>query len=98
MSYNSTLGDGVSARPTPQSVEPDAWGQAALLLAESTLHGLVEAGVLTTEKAVAIVRTACDVKIEIAQIIGESSGRMKQSVDLLRRIGDSMEADATVPS
>lgn len=84
-------------RPTPTPLEPDAHGQAALLLAESTLHMLVELGVLTALQAVSVVRTASDVKIEVAQIAGESEGRMRASLDLLARIEASLDADTTYP-
>ncbi len=84
-------------RRTPTPLEPDAHGQAALLLAESTLHTLVELGVLTGPQAVSIVRTAADVKVEVAQIAGESQGRMQASLDLLQRIEGSLEADNSYP-
>lgn len=88
---SSKTGDGV--RPTPAVVEPDAHGQAALLLAESTLHMLVERSVLTVAQAVVVVETAADVKVEVATAAGESEGRMMASLDLLDRISTSIAAD-----
>ncbi len=84
-------------RRTPTPLEPDAHGQAALLLAESTLHMLVELRVLTGAQATSVVRTAADVKVEVAQLSGESAGRMQASLDLLTRIEASLEADNSYP-
>jgi hypothetical protein len=83
--------DGIA--PTPLLDEPDAQGQAALLLAESTLHMLVESGVLTNQSAITVVQTAAEVKVEMATITGESRGRMQESLDLLSRIRASFETD-----
>lgn len=82
-------------RPMALAVEPDAHGQAALLLAESILHALVDTAVLTNAEAVAVVTNATEVKREVAAAAGESIGRMQQSVDLLERMTESFEADGT---
>ena len=75
--------------------EPDAHGQAALMLAESTLHALVETSTLTLAEAVAVVRTAAEVKRDVATQAGESEKRMLESLALLSRIQSSLEADAS---
>lgn len=80
--------------PVARNAEPDAHGQAALLLSESILHALVESSVLSQAEALAAVRTACEVKIEMAVLTDESSGRMHQSLALLNRIAQTLEADA----
>jgi phosphoheptose isomerase len=80
----------------PLREEPDAHGQAALLLAESTLHMLVETGLLTTRNAIAVVQAAAEVKVEVAEITGESYGRMKESLDLLEKVQASFEADNAI--
>lgn len=72
--------------------EPDAHGQAALLLAESILHGLVEAKALTRAAALSVIATACEVKFEVAQRAGESNRRMTESLDLLHVISKSFDA------
>lgn len=82
------------AAPHIQSVEPDAHGQAALLLAESILHALVETKVLSTTGALSVIQTTCEVKIEVAEAAGESQGRMKQSLALLQAISASFAVDA----
>lgn len=76
-----------SKNPTPQ-------GQAALLVAESKLHILVEAGVIGDRQALMAARSAAEVKIEVAMVTGESRGRMQESLDLLSRIQVSLETDS----
>lgn len=77
--------------------EPDAHGQAALLLAESILHALVDSGTLTNREAITVVRTAAEVKLEVATAEGESTVRMNESLDLLARMANSFEADEPAP-
>lgn len=74
-------------------VEPDAHGQAALLLTESLLHMLVETGELTNAQAVVVVHTAAEVKVEVAEAAGESRARMMESLALLDRMAESFRAD-----
>lgn len=78
---------------SPRPLEPDAHGQAALILAESILHALVATGSLTLDQAIEAVRTACEVKIEVADEIGESAGRMRHSLSLLSQIEQSLKVD-----
>ena len=77
----------------PPRAEPDAHGQAALMLAESILHALVDTSTITTEEAIAIVQNAQEVKAEVAKLAGESRGRIEESLHLLSRIGISLESD-----
>jgi phosphoheptose isomerase len=93
---NTNVPDSSGIAPTPLLDEPDAHGQAALLLAESTLHSLIEAGVLTTRDAILAVKSAAEVKVEVAAITGESRGRMQESLDLLSRIEASLETDTAI--
>lgn len=74
-------------------VEPDAHGQAALLLAESILHSLIEASVFTNKQAFEAVTTAQEVKVEVAMQTGESSTRMRESLALLDNIAVSLQTD-----
>lgn len=85
-----------SVGPSVAVPEPDAHGQAALLLAESILHALVENSTLSAAEAADIVQTAADVKRQVAAMIGESQGRMQASLDLLGAIRRSFETDAGV--
>lgn len=73
--------------------EPDAHGQAALLLAESILHALVETEAFTVDQALSVLNTTCEVKIEVAEQAGESQQRMLASLALLRAISASFSAD-----
>jgi len=76
----------------PSPAEPDAHGQAALLLTESLLHMLVENRGLTNAQAVDVVHTAAVVKVEVAEAAGESRGRMLESLALLALMESSFQA------
>jgi hypothetical protein len=77
----------------PAAAEPDAHGQAALLLTESLIHMLVENGELTNAQAVDVVHTAALVKLEVAEAAGESRSRMLESLALLKVMETSFQAD-----
>lgn len=79
------------------SLEPDAHGQAALLLAESLLHALVEGQTLSNEDAIGVIATACEVKVDVAALTGESCERMNESLTLLRSMSVSFSADGARP-
>jgi hypothetical protein len=85
--------DLIEPRAAPSVAEPDAHGQAALLLTESLIHMLVENGRLTNTQAVDVVHTAAVVKVEVAEAAGESRGRMLESLALLARMENSFQAD-----
>lgn len=86
-----------AVQPVAPGVEPDAHGQAALLLAESILHALVDTAVLTNAEAISVVTAATDVKREVAIASGESTGRMEESLGLLKRMTASFESDGDIP-
>lgn len=75
--------------PTP---EPDAHGQAAMILVESLIHVLVEKALLTNDEAVNVIETASQIKHEVAVAAGESFGRMQASLDLLTKVEVSFRA------
>ncbi|MDQ2892805.1 MAG: hypothetical protein M3R64_06925 [Pseudomonadota bacterium] len=80
--------------PIPAApLEPDAHGQAALMLAESILHALMEGGTFTVAQALSVVATAQEIKREFAQLEGESKGRMQASLDILNTIAGSLEKE-----
>lgn len=88
--------DPITAMPSASNGavdEPDAHGQAALLLAESILHALVETQTLTLDMALSAIQTTCEVKREVAERSGESSGRMHESLNLLEAISASFAVD-----
>jgi hypothetical protein len=79
-----------TARPR----EPDAHGQAAMLLVESLIHGLIARSVITVADAVEIVDVAAEVKAEIASDLGDTPETMRHSLYLLAAISDSLRPDA----
>ena len=86
--------DGVNAPSVlPVIDEPDAHGQAALLLTESLIHMLVERGALTSTEAVEVVQTAAEVKVEVAAAAGESAKRMVESLTILEKMRSSFESN-----
>jgi hypothetical protein len=72
---------------------PDPHGQAALLLVESLLHGLVEKSVLTTGEALAVVERAAEVKAESAPDLGDSPEALAKSLALITAIAASLRHD-----
>ena len=73
--------------------DPDAHGQASLLIVESLLHGMIEKRLLTVEEAVEIMTAACEVKEEIASASVESDDAAQHSLDLIARITASLKID-----
>ena len=74
--------------------EPDAHGQAALLLVESLIHDLVARAVISVDEAIEIVEVAAEVKAEVAADLGDSPATMRHSLALLEAIGRSLRGDA----
>ena len=85
--FNDINADGVEFRG------PDSHGQAAMLLVESLIHGLIAKSVINTEEAVDIVNTAAEVKEEIAASLGDSAATMQKSLALLEAISASLKND-----
>lgn len=88
-----SVNDNAGVGKMPPRHEPDAHGQAALILVESILHTLIETKTFTRSQALLAVQTASEVKIDVAAEIGESTGRMEQSLALLASIAQSLETD-----
>lgn len=80
--------------PVARAPEPDAHGQAAMLLVESLIHGLVGRSVISTADAIEIVEVASEVKAEMAIDIGEPPEPLRRSLNLLTAISDSLRNDA----
>lgn len=91
MSENSN--DNHPATGTAPGREPDAHGQAAMLLVESLIHGLIARTVISTEEAIEIVDTAAEVKAEVAVQLGDSPDTMRRSLALLESISLSLKGD-----
>ena len=73
--------------------EPDAHGQAAMLLVESLLHGLIKRGVIGVADAVEIVDVAIEVKSDIGPELGDSPATLQKSIALLQAISTSLRFD-----
>ena len=77
--------------------EPDAHGQAAMLLVESLIHGLVSRSVISVEEAIEIVEIAAEVKAEIAIDLGDSPEALHRSLTMLESISSSLRQDVHIP-
>ena len=88
-----TLNDNDSADPAAEPQSPDAHGQAAMLLAESMLHGLIARKVISVADAVEIVEVAAEVKKEVAADLGDTPATMRKSLALLASIRLSLRND-----
>lgn len=74
---------------------PDPYGQAAILLIESLIHGLLARGTLTRADVVEIVETALEVKAEIGIELGDTAAGLSTSLTLLQAIRDSLIIDSS---
>ena len=72
----------------------DAHGEAALLLVESLIHGLVARSVLSVDEAIALVTVAMDARAEIVAERGEREEAQDRALALLSGIGTSLAFDA----
>jgi hypothetical protein len=57
------------------------------------LHALVENATLSNADAIGVIRTAVEVKVEVASAAHESKARMGESLTLLSRMAASFEVD-----
>lgn len=91
------MSDQTNDNETPRAAdvrrEPDMHGQAAMLLIESLIHGLIARGVLSVADAFEIVDVAAEVKMEIGADLGDSPSTMRGSLALLSSIGASLRQD-----
>ena len=73
--------------------EPDAHGQAALMLVESLIHALVDKTTFNAGEALTIVATAIELKAELAMEYEESAAKLQKSLDLLEKISASIRTE-----
>lgn len=89
--------DSPASVPSPNGsggrTDPDAHGQAALLLVESLIHGLIARSSLTRAEAIDIIDIAADVKIEYAEETEESREVLAKSLVLIEAIAESLRND-----
>lgn len=71
----------------------DAYGQVALLLVESLIHGLLARSVISVDDAVDIVGDAVDVTREVADEPGISLVITEKSLAILQTIRASLSID-----
>ena len=72
---------------------PDAHGQAAMLLVESLIHGLIARDVIAVADAVEIVEVATEVKADIGGDLGDSPANLRKSLGLLNALSVSLSRD-----
>ncbi len=84
--YDPRMREAVSQQPDPQ-------GQAALLLVESLIHGLIECRIISVDDAIEIVQTADDVQVEVAEAADGHGEPMWRSHALLSAIARSLSHD-----
>lgn len=72
---------------------PDAHGQAALLLTESLIHGLLARSIISIDDAIEIVETADEVQVQVAEAADGAGAPMWQSHALLSAIAESLKYD-----
>jgi hypothetical protein len=85
--------DGAGPAPIDPSLTPDPHGQAALLLVESLIHGLIGREALTNDEAIQIIEVAAEVKEALAEDMGEHPAIMAASLTLLHAMASSLRRD-----
>lgn len=83
--------DNTESPPNPEG--SDTHGQAALLLVESLIHGLVARKVIGVAEAVEIVDVAAEVKADTAAELGDPPSNMRRSLAILNSIRTSLAFD-----
>ncbi|WP_174298911.1 hypothetical protein [Sphingomonas bacterium] len=73
---------------------PDPHGQAALLLVESLIHGLLARSIITLGDAIDIVETADSVQVEVAEAADGAGAPMWRSHALLTAMISSLKSDS----
>lgn len=81
------------ARASPFTATSEANGQAAILLVESLIHGLISKSVISVAEAVEIIEIAADVTSEIAIKEDGSHATAGKSFTLLSAIAGSLRHD-----
>jgi hypothetical protein len=85
----STADSAFSQDSDPQ---PDAQGQAALLLLESLIHSLLDNGALTKAQALEAIESAMQVKEESAEEKKEPARTLRKSLGLMNNMKQSIDA------
>lgn len=75
------------------AMQPDAHGQAAMLLIESLIHSLVARSVISVTDAVEIVEVAAEVSRDMGEDLGKTDAMVERSIMLLENISKSLRLD-----
>lgn len=75
---------------------PDGCGQAAMLLVESVIHGLVSRSLISVEDAIEIVEIAAEAEEELASKSPESIETPRKSAGLLEAVLRSLKTELAV--
>lgn len=79
--------------PSPEfSLNGDAHGQAALVLVESLIHGMVHRGLITTLDAVSLLEGASQAQTDIADD-SPAAHSPRLAIELIARIIASLKTD-----
>lgn len=90
---NQISNDNDTTRPAETGLVPDPHGQAALLLVESLIHGLLSRSVISVAEAVEIVETAVEINSELAAEQADSNVTTDKSLAMLAAISASLQND-----
>lgn len=88
---DATLND--NDAPSIVSPGPDVHGQAAILLVESLIHGLIARSVISVAEAIEIIDIAAEAKEEIGVDRGEGSATIEKSRRVLEAMSVSLSFD-----
>lgn len=82
----------------PAAIVAEAHGQAAILLVESLIHGLIERSVLSVADAVSIIETAADISREMALAGDVVPASVGGSIKILEAMIRSLGHDLPTPA
>lgn len=89
--------DRFEATPLAEShARHEAAGEAALLLVESLIHGLIGKSLLSVADAVEVINVAAEIRTELGGDRGESQQTTERSVALLTAMSRSLVPDIGV--
>lgn len=71
----------------------DGQAEAAILLVESLIHGLIERSIISVSDAMDIAETAAEAKVEIASDAGNKPPTIRGSLTILEAISASLQRD-----
>lgn len=88
-----TISSNDNRRSEAHTIPADAHGQAAILLVESMMHGLIARSLVTVSDAVEMINVAVDVSRDMALEFDEVPARILGSTTLLEAMSKSLGHD-----